>query len=898
LQTPSRLRHWPDTLHLANFLKSPISEGEGAIGASFGLRRLKKVAVSHNRSEIGSCEYVNFPHSDGTNPPSQVRGLFYHYLPGTYSIDAMNSDRSDSPRRDEQPDGAEQLDPTRTMGAELINGRYLLGPRLGQGGFATTYIANDVKVASRRVVVKILLDVRTEDAWALRKFRDEVEALARIDHPNVVAVIDSGETSGGKPFLVMQYVAGAPLRQAIPREGMPLPRIANIIRQTGLALSAAHRAGVCHRDLKPENIIVGNSGGAEDEIKLIDFGLAGLRDSGATSTKVAGTWAYMAPEQFQGKFTTLSDVYQMGVLAYELATGIQPFRASTPAALLSLQTEGLKVRPKELRPELPEAAQDAILKALSPNPADRFADAREFGEVLARALEGQQVLATEERQRSTKPRLAPFTLRRSLWIAGAALTAIALFIAYRLVPATQTVAVLPFLNRGGDPEMAYISEGVTEALISDLSRIPPLRVIGHAAVIRYENGRTDPLTAGRELHVDRIIVGSVARLGEVLRIEAEMIDVGSGNRLWGGTYTRALSSLSNTLEEFSTEVTDQLRLKLAGSLKDRLKRQYATGSESYQEYLKGRFYLNKRPQGFAEATEHFAKAIAIDPAYAPAYAGMAEVYDKMAFFGIARGGTTPSAALEKSKNAAQRALELDSTLAQAYNSLGWVEAQGEYRWEDAERNFLRSLELNPNSEDAHEYYAMELTALGRFTEALREIKTAEGLAPGLPNFYAAHGVIATYARQYDASLAILSPIIGSIKDSGTLAYLLSRNYWALSRPADALTVLESLPAGFSSDLRVPLLATAYARAGQRERAKALMDVHVPPPAGAPWYDLMLAHLALGRRVDAIADLENAYQQRSQEIMFLRVDPLMDELRADQGFNALLARVNLASKRGL
>jgi serine/threonine-protein kinase len=810
----------------------------------------------------------------------------------------MNSDRSDTPRRDEQPDGAEPLDPTRTMGAELLNGRYLLGPRLGQGGFATTYIANDMNVASRRVVVKILLDVRSEDAWALRKFRDEVEALARINHPNVVAVIDSGETAEGKPFLVMQYVAGAPLRQAIPREGMPLPRIANIIRQTGRALSAAHHAGVCHRDLKPENIIVGNSAGAEDEVKLIDFGLAGLRDSGPASTKVAGTWAYMAPEQFQGKFTTLSDVYQMGVLAYELVTGIQPFRASTPSALLSLQTEGLKVRPKELRPELPEAAQDAILKALSANPADRFGEAREFGDVLARALESEHILGTEAPHRSTRLRPASSALRRALWIALSALAALALFIAYRSMPVTKTVAVLPFQNRGGDPEMAYISEGVTEALIGDLSRIPPLHVIARAAVTRYESGTTDPLTAGRELHAKSIIVGSVALVGNLLRIEAEMIDVATGNRLWGGSYTRARSSLANTIEEFSTEITDKLRIRLGGSLKDRLKRQYATGSESYEEYLKGRFYLNKRPQAFAEATEHFEKAVALDPGYAPAYAGLAEVYDKMAFFGIARGGTTPLVALEKSRNAAQRALELDSTLAQAYNSLGWVEAQGEYRWKDAETNFLRSLELNPNSEDVHEYYALELTALGRFNEALREIKTAEDLAPGLQTLRAAHAVIAMYARQYDESLAILSPMTGGIKDSGVLAYLLSRDYWGQSRPADALSALEGLPAGASPDVRFPLLAAGYARAGQREKGQALLDAYVARSAGASWYDLMLAHLALGRHADAITDLQNAYQERSQESMFLGVDSLLDELRADQGFNALLARINLPLRRGL
>jgi serine/threonine-protein kinase len=803
---------------------------------------------------------------------------------------------------------------------DVLCDRFQIVRFIASGGMGEVYEAYDSGL--REAVALKTVRASAANKQTSNAFRREVRRARAVTSHHVCRVHDlfMHQTDPSEPpvlFLSMRLLNGETLAGRIQRGGKLSPGQAlPLLRDIAEGIDAAHREHIVHGDLKSGNVMLTSDTNGQVSACITDFGLARRIAHAAQETDTitedaprGGTPAWMAPEQVEGRPPgPEADIYAIGLIAYEMVTGRLPFDGETPEEIARRRLTESPQPARRFTPQLASEWEDALTRCLDRNPAKRFPTAASFVEaiasgrppvdVLAGALAGGQIPEIDESRPTTKPPSALFVKRLSLWIGAVTLAVIVLFIFYRSRPVTQTVAVLPFQNQGGDPEMVYISEGVTSALISDLSRIPPLHVIGHAAVIRYEKGRPDALTAGRELHADRIIVGSVARLGNVLRVEAELIDVASGNRLWGRTYTRAISSLSNTLEEFSTEVTDQLRLKLAGALKDRLKRQYATGSESYQEYFKGQFYLNKRPEAFAEATEHFEKAVAIDPAYAPAYAGLAEVYDKMAFFGIARGGTTPSAALEKSRNAAQRALELDGTLAQAYSSLGWVEVQGEYRWEDAEKNFLRSIELNPNSEDAHEYYAIELTALGRFNEALREIKTAEELAPGLPNFRAAHGVIAMHARRYDESLAILSPITGSIKDSGTLAYLVSRDYWAQSRPAEALAALERLPDGVSPDFRVPLLAAAYARAGQRERAKALLDGYVVRPAGAAWYDLMLAHLALRRRSDAIVDLENAREERSQEIIFLGVDPLIDELRAEQGFNALLVRINLARKHGL
>ncbi len=223
------------------------------------------------------------------------------------------------------------LPPTESMAKGLLKGRYLLGPELGRGGFAITYLAADLEVASRKVVVKVLNERRSGDSWSVKKFTSEMEALARIDHPNVVGVIDFGQSADGKPFLVMQYIPGRSLREMIPREGLPLAQVAQIIRQTGRALTAAHEAGVCHRDVKPENVMIPETADGDAQIKLIDFGLARVQtgEGDSQSSSVAGTHTYMAPEQFEGKSSVASDIYQMGVLAYELVTGIVPFRASS-----------------------------------------------------------------------------------------------------------------------------------------------------------------------------------------------------------------------------------------------------------------------------------------------------------------------------------------------------------------------------------------------------------------------------------------------------------------------------------------------------------------------------------------------------------------------------------------
>jgi len=734
-------------------------------------------------------------------------------------------------------------------------------------------------------------------------------ALARIDHPGVVNVIDCGRLVDGAPFLVMQYVQGEQLRTLIPRAGMPLTRAAEIVRQIGRALSATHEVGVCHRDLKPENVIVQSSASGEDLIKIIDFGIATVGDleSASMSTKLSGTWRYMAPEQFGGETSPATDIYQLGVLAYELITGSTPFRSCSVAELFAEKTKPVKPRPREVRPELPETADAAIVSALSPDPNARWPSAREFGDAVSSAVQASRepdaypatadVASTETMPAGRKSGRQ----QRRRWlisVGGALVLAIltALAIRFSLGPTgPASVAVLPFENHLGDTDMEYLSEGITESLINDLSRIPGLRVSARGSVLRYESGKIDPVVAGRKLHVDRVVRGSVSRRQNELRIEAELMDVQSGVRLWGRTYRGELSALSDALEGFSTEITDQLRLQLSGPLKQRLARQYATGSESYQLYLKGRFHLNKRTaEDFEAAIRSFEEAIARDPGYAPARAGLAYTYAQLALNASLFGTAVPARALDKAKASALRALELDGTLAEAYTALAFVQMQSEYDWDAAEKTFQRAIELNPNWADAHECYALELTMLGRFDEALRQIALAEALDPEAWPLREAHATILYFARRFDESLELVDRIAKESSGAHVPGDLMAQNYWAKGMPAEALASIQLLPATYTPHLRTPMLVVAYARVKQRQAAVALLRGYDVRPETALWYFLALAHLALGDKAQAVRDLENDHERRSAEVPFIAVDPGMDTLRGDARFRKLLTNMKLGS----
>lgn len=806
---------------------------------------------------------------------------------------------------DLEPDSAEQAE-TRPLednvGFTVLKGRYRMGPELGRGGFATTYLATDTEVASRKVVVKILNDRRSEDSWSLKKFRAEMQALALIDHPNVVGVIDFGESDDHRPFLVMQFVPGETLRSLLAKETLAFATIAEIARQMGQALTAAHDAGVIHRDIKPENIMIRAAPAGGTQVKLIDFGVSSIRevDASPQSTKICGTFHYMAPEQFDGEFSPASDVYQMGVVVYEMVTGNIPFPGVTAGGVARLQLDGLKINPGQAREDLPAAAEDVILKALSLKPSERLQSARHFGDALSRALlSGGELSATRTQTatvdmaaRSQQHARRNWLVFGSLAIAAVALGIVGFPVFREQFSGVTSVAVLPFANRTGDPGLEYLTQGITESLIDDLSSIPKLRVSARGSVLKYEGQKFDARAAGRELGATRIIDGSVSKRDNGLFVDTELIDVKTGARIWGRSYVASLSSISKVLQQFSNEATDQLRLKLSGPIHERIKRQYDVGSESYEQYLKARFHFNKRTAvDFEQAIRYFEGVTAKNPDYAPAYAGLAQTYAKMAVFGPFWGGAEPADSWEKARTAAKQALQLDGTLADAYGVLAMVEMRADYDWTAAEQDYRRAIQLNPNAGDAHENYSLELAALGRFTEALHEVKVAEELEKDNVNFQSAHGLILYMARRYEESLGMDLRISKSPNGAARVADVMALNYWMRFAPEDAMKMVDRIPEVFL-ELKTPLKVTALVRLDRKKEADELFNAYYLHGGKKWWYYLAIADLNLGRADDAVQDLEKAYEERWGDAVWIGVEPQFDALRLNSKFRQLLGHLKL------
>jgi serine/threonine protein kinase/tetratricopeptide (TPR) repeat protein len=781
------------------------------------------------------------------------------------------------------------------------------------------YEAEDLTLGGE-VAIKTIRPEIASDWQSLVRFRREIHAGRLVTHPNVCRIFDVASTSAGSSeitYLTMEMLHGETVRAFIDRDApIPPDRALPLFCQIASALDAAHRAGIVHSDLKPSNVMLvkekpaigTDESGDQPLVRVVvtDFGLSRFRtpdnqDGKSTlSETLLGTPDYMAPEQLDGgKISPATDVFAFGLVIYQVLTHAFPFKRVTAFSEARARFSA-GAPPPDLTHSLPTAWQNFVLKCIQRNPDHRF----QTGAELLAALSdiNSECTTASATQDDGMPRRNP-AWKRVYKNRTAAVVLLSLLIAVIILPSgvmrqfipgtSQTIAVLPFENLTGDSQMAYLSQGITETLIQDLSRIPPHSVLSHAAVERYEKHPADPIEAGRSLHVDRVLSGSVSKLDDELFIQAELTDINSGKRVWSHSYRKKMASLSATLQEFSTEVTDELRLHLSGPLKERLRRQYVVGSESYRDYLKARFEMSKRtPEGLSNALRLFADVIGRDPTYAPAWAGQARAYNLMAFFGARGGGQEPLEALRKSQAAAVHALDLDSTLAEAWSSLAYVQMQADYQWSEAEKNFHRALELDPNWPDAHENYAYELTALGRFDEAIREIKMAETLAPDSPVFSGARAVFLHHARRYDEALQVLLPLQDRFMDRGSLAYFIAREYWAQSKNSEALALLEAVPLSGSRDIRTPLYIAALAFAGDTAKARNLRSEYIPQTGNTSWYYLALADLALDRKKDSLDDLENAWQQRAEAVMLLGVDPLLDPLRGEDRFKWLLKEIRL------
>ena len=729
-----------------------------------------------------------------------------------------------------------------------LAGRYVVQRELGRGGMATVYLADDLK-HQRKVAIKVL---RPELGTLLGpdRFTREIRIAAALNHPHVVALYDSGDADA-LLFYVMPYVRGESVRQKLVRQGqLPIDEAIGIVRHVAAALDHAHAQGLIHRDIKPENILI-----HEGEAMVTDFGIALVAGAAPAERLTAtglmvGTPAYMSPEQAAGEHAldARSDVYSLGCVLYELLVGEPPFTGPSAQMVIAKRFTDPVPRVRRLRPTVPAAVEQALLKALARVPADRFASAGAFAEALT----------------------APAARERP--------------------PAS--VAVLPFLNLSPDPENEYFADGMTEDVIAQLSKIRALKVTSRASAMVFKKREQSLRQISDTLQVATVLDGSVRKAADRVRIVAQLIDVDSDQQVWTETYDRKLTDIFAIQTDVALQIAAALKAQLLPEEHTRIRKEPTSDIEAYKLYLLARHCVVRwTHEGFELALKHLEQAVERDPNYALAYATMAYVYTDIGV-GVA-GKLPPDQAFRRAKAAVARALEIDSGLAEAHAVLGHIKYAYDYDWEGAEEELKRAIELNPNSGDAYDMYGLMLSALDRYDEAIEMQRRAHELDPLAHRMDMATTCLR--AGRYDEALSAVIKIV-EVDPHVALAHAtLGWAYLLKGMSEQGLAALErAVSLSPDSTMYLAQLGQAYARVGQTAKAREILqrleemakDHYVSP------YHLAYVHTGLGEQDRAMDWLERAYEERAGAVFGIKGSFLFTTLRSHPRFNALLRKMNL------
>jgi serine/threonine-protein kinase len=781
-----------------------------------------------------------------------------------------------------------------------LDERYEIVAPLGAGGMGEVYRARDLRL-HREVAVKVLPQRLAQDQDALGRFEREARSLAALSHPQIVSLHDFG-SHDGLSYAVMELLEGETLRQRLQRGTFTWAEAVGLGAQMAEGLAAAHSKGVVHRDLKPENVILSRTGA----VKILDFGLARTdgpvppSDQTLTSAPTApgvvlGTLSYMPPEQVRGQTVDpRGDIFALGCVLYEMIGGKPPFARPTTADTVAALLTAAPAELASVAPAVPPALEQAVMRALEKDPESRFQSAQDLAFAL-RMISGvsRSSLAPPVADTHAPP---PAHARRGFWIAAAvALLALAGGLAWPQrtgPPRIASLAVLPFANDGGGADLDYLADGIADSLIHDLSQLPDVRVMARSTVFRYRGPDQEALKAGKELKVDAVLTGRVVPRGDSLTVEAELVDVASGSRLWGERYQGRFDDVIRVPDDVARQISSTLRLRLTREQQARLGRPDTADPEAYRLYLKGRFYWNKRTgEGFRKGIEFFEQASARDPSYARPPVGLADSYALMAAYSV----RPPSESMTKARAAAQRALELDDSLAEAHASLGLVKLLHDWEWDEAERRFRRALALKPGLAIAHHWFSEYWMARGNTEEALAELQRAEDLDP-LSVILPTDRCRALYfARRYPEALASCRRALDA--DPAFVPGLITQGMVleGTGRDAEALAAFREVVrlSGDGPQQRT-LVARATALAGDAPAARRMLAAIEAESRGrylSP-YSLALVHAALGDRDAAFRELDRAVDERSSWMTYLAVNPRLDSLRDDPRFARILDRVGL------
>jgi eukaryotic-like serine/threonine-protein kinase len=753
----------------------------------------------------------------------------------------------------------------------------ITGP-LGKGGMGEVYQARDLKL-DRGVAIKVLPEEFARDADRVTRFQREAKLLASLNHPNICTIYDI-DKHAGQHFIAMELLEGRTLKQHMLGQQLQVDEILTVALEVIDALEAAHAKGIIHRDLKPMNLFITASGHA----KILDFGLAKLvpgRPAGGTGDRdsdlptetageqltgagmAIGTVAYMSPEQALGKeLDARTDLFSLGVVLYEMATGKLPFRGDTPAAQFDSLLHQAPTSSMRLNPEVPDALERIISKALEKDRQVRYQLA---GDLLADLKR----------------------LKRECDSGGAA-KASGSIVPLRL----PSLAVLAFTNMSADKENEYFCDGLSEDIINALCNIQELRVAARTSAFAFKGKELDIREVGKKLDVGTVLEGSVRKSGQRLRITAQLINVADGYHIWSSQFDREMKDIFDIQEEISLAIVDQLKLKLLKGEKEKILKRATEDHEAYDLYLKGRYFWYRRyEKGLQKGLQYFQQAIEKDPGYALPHVGIADTFAILGFFGF----MPPRQAFLRAKEAAKKALQIDPEVAEAYASLGWIATMYDWDWQTAESHFLKAIQLKPEYALAHHWYGVYLSYMGRPDESIREMQKACELEPLEPANPTHLGLAFHFARDFDQSMEVLRKVMESDPEFWIAYWFYSGNLLAKKMWGEAIAMLQKLvelTAG--SALALSTLSFAYGSAGMKDEAFKILE-RLDAQAKDRYVGFIwraFVWMGLGENNKALGNMEKAYLERESLIVPIKAWPIMDSLRMEPRFQDMLKKMNL------
>ncbi len=779
---------------------------------------------------------------------------------------------------------------------------YKILEHLGGGGMGVVFKAQDLKL-DRPVALKFLSPDLTCDPEAKERFVHEAKAASSLDHQNICTVHEIGETEDGQVFIVMAFYDGETLKQKIGRGPLKSEEAIDLAVQVARGLAKAHEHGIVHRDIKPANIMVTPDGVA----KIVDFGLAKL--SGLSMLTKAGstlgTLAYMSPEQLRGmEVDHRTDIWALGAVLYEMLSGRQPFRGEyDPAILYSI----LEVEPQpieNLRPDIHGGLTTVLARALTKDPARRYQRVEELMADMRPLAGGSSTVGAVRPYGSAQRRTRwPLYAGAAAALCGVAVTIFVLTGQPDRQATVRSLAVLPFRNTSARLEDTVFAEGMTEALSTELSKIRALVVRSSRSAMRFKNSQKPLPEIARELNVDALIDGSTQLSGKSVRVSVNLINANPEQQIWGENYKQELEDINALQSRVAQAIVHEIKVVLTPEEQAQLAHREPVNPEAYQACVYGRFYWNKwTSAGFQKSLEYFRTAAHIDPSYAPAYAGIADVYATIWYNGLAPFDSVKT----YWRPAAQKALELDPRMAEGYVSLAATRLVYDWDWSGSEQDLKHALALNPSYATGHHWYALLLSALERHDSAISEMQRAQELDPLSVIIAASAGWIYIHAQRYDRAIAqfqktleldsLCAPAHSGL---GEVYEILGKNEEALVEYLRVASVTGGSFATLGRAMADPVsrLQSAYRSSGWHgywAEQLSLLEVRVRTMYVSSFHIASVC-ARLNRKDDAFRWLQRAYEERSTNFLFLKVDPNMANLKDDPRYGALLMRIGLSDR---